>query len=187
MNTNETTPLDVCSTTEVPDLGYIDLENAKTVVLMTMWSTLLANNLRNILRKFRERTEQQISSSTRWTSTQNRKILEAIHSQTHASSFRVFQYRSKQWNDHQRHSKLNFWPYYGTQTCHICLGEFEDDDFVRTLRCGHTFHNECVIRWMQTKIGLRSNDYDINWTDKSCAVCKKKVFSTRWIKNMEKS
>jgi hypothetical protein len=48
------------------------------------------------------------------------------------------------------------------ETCAICLCEFEDDEYVRTLKaCNHTFHSACVDDW------LLLND--------SCPCCRAKV------------
>ena len=34
-------------------------------------------------------------------------------------------------------------------TCNICLEEFkEGDDMRRITHCGHTFHSECIERWL---------------------------------------
>lgn len=42
-------------------------------------------------------------------------------------------------------------------TCVICLGEFNQGDEVAQLPCGHTFHEECVGKWLlrQTRCPLR--------------------------------
>lgn len=45
-------------------------------------------------------------------------------------------------------------------TCAVCLDDFKLDDEVRLLiRCGHTFHVECIDPWLKTK-------------KRSCPVCK---------------
>lgn len=33
-------------------------------------------------------------------------------------------------------------------TCSICLVEFEENDEIRKLRCGHVFHCECIDPWL---------------------------------------
>ena len=45
--------------------------------------------------------------------------------------------------------------------CTICQMEFKDDDVLRTLRCLHMFHKECIDRWLLTVNG-------------ACVVCKVK-------------
>ena len=36
-----------------------------------------------------------------------------------------------------------------SETCTICLGDYEDDEQLRLLPCGHCFHAECVDAWLQ--------------------------------------
>ncbi|KAL1537304.1 RING/U-box superfamily protein [Salvia divinorum] len=37
------------------------------------------------------------------------------------------------------------------EMCSICLVEFEEKDLVNKLgRCGHTFHVECMEKWLET-------------------------------------
>ena len=33
-------------------------------------------------------------------------------------------------------------------TCAVCCDDFESEDTVRVLRCGHRFHLECVDKWL---------------------------------------
>ncbi|KAK4256716.1 hypothetical protein QN277_006403 [Acacia crassicarpa] len=34
------------------------------------------------------------------------------------------------------------------QECRVCLSELQEGDKVRTLKCKHTFHQECLDRWL---------------------------------------
>lgn len=34
--------------------------------------------------------------------------------------------------------------------CTICLDEFNDDDDIIELKCGHHFHEECIVHWFKT-------------------------------------
>ena len=36
--------------------------------------------------------------------------------------------------------------------CSICVGEYEEGDLMRVLRCGHGFHVDCIDRWVLHKI-----------------------------------
>jgi len=36
----------------------------------------------------------------------------------------------------------------GEDLCQICLVPFEDDDLATSLPCKHTFHKECVSKWL---------------------------------------
>lgn len=46
-------------------------------------------------------------------------------------------------------------------TCMVCLSEYEKDEILRTLPCFHTYHAECVDRWL-----IEQN---------SCPVCKNPI------------
>lgn len=45
------------------------------------------------------------------------------------------------------------------ETCAICLEDPQQGDTVRVLQCGHSFHRECIDRWL-------------NKENKACPVCK---------------
>jgi len=34
--------------------------------------------------------------------------------------------------------------------CTVCLDEFEDDDDMIELKCGHHFHEDCIVHWFKT-------------------------------------
>ena len=38
----------------------------------------------------------------------------------------------------------------GTQ-CFVCFEDYEKEDGLRVLPCGHRFHVECVDRWLRSK------------------------------------
>ncbi|CAE7811213.1 RNF149 [Symbiodinium sp. CCMP2456] len=50
------------------------------------------------------------------------------------------------------------------ETCAVCLENFQDGDSVRVLRCRHTFHTECVDRWLAV--------------NRLCPLCKQDVAPT---------
>ena len=35
--------------------------------------------------------------------------------------------------------------------CSICLGQLENSQFKYKLPCGHTFHRDCIDRWLKVK------------------------------------
>ena len=37
------------------------------------------------------------------------------------------------------------------ETCSVCLNTFQEKATIRTLACGHTFHMDCIDRWMVGK------------------------------------
>lgn len=47
------------------------------------------------------------------------------------------------------------------EKCAICLGEYENDEMVKTLPCYHVFHSECVDRWLKV--------------NKICPFCKQSI------------
>jgi hypothetical protein len=34
-------------------------------------------------------------------------------------------------------------------SCAVCLSEFDDDDVLRRLPCGHNFHRSCIDKWLK--------------------------------------
>lgn len=47
------------------------------------------------------------------------------------------------------------------EKCVICLGEYERDDVIKRLPCGHIFHSECVDRWLKV--------------NRTCPSCKRSI------------
>ncbi|CAH1438980.1 unnamed protein product [Lactuca virosa] len=51
--------------------------------------------------------------------------------------------------------------------CSICLGEYEDDDWVKTIpNCSHVFHVSCIDTWFQTHSNCplcRSDIFDLEF------------------------
>jgi hypothetical protein len=35
--------------------------------------------------------------------------------------------------------------------CLVCTEDCQDGDVITTLRCGHTFHSACVVKWLRCK------------------------------------
>eukprot|EP00500_Bicosoecida_sp_ms1_P001276 CAMPEP_0203807898 /NCGR_PEP_ID=MMETSP0115-20131106/1312_1 /ASSEMBLY_ACC=CAM_ASM_000227 /TAXON_ID=33651 /ORGANISM="Bicosoecid sp, Strain ms1" /LENGTH=307 /DNA_ID=CAMNT_0050716583 /DNA_START=399 /DNA_END=1318 /DNA_ORIENTATION=+ len=47
------------------------------------------------------------------------------------------------------------------QTCMVCLGEYEENEVIRTLPCLHIFHQPCIDKWLSA--------------NKTCPLCKHDV------------
>ena len=47
-------------------------------------------------------------------------------------------------------------------TCSICLGEYIDDRKMSRLKCGHIYHKECIMKW-------------INNNNNECPLCRTEV------------
>ena len=53
--------------------------------------------------------------------------------------------------------------------CSIGLSEFEDGETVKTLRCGHSFHPECIDTWLVNERAL-------------CPVCRQGIYQVEdWV------
>ena len=50
-------------------------------------------------------------------------------------------------------------------TCNICLCDYETDEMVKTLPCGHCYHSPCIDRWLRNVA--------------NCPVCKQQVDGSR--------
>jgi len=50
------------------------------------------------------------------------------------------------------------------EQCAICRMEFEADDELRVLRCGHAEHAECIDQWLAV--------------NKSCPLCQTEIISS---------
>ncbi|GAV86085.1 zf-RING_2 domain-containing protein [Cephalotus follicularis] len=54
--------------------------------------------------------------------------------------------------------------------CAVCLSEFEKGEKTRTLKCKHTFHKDCLDRWLQQY-----------WA--TCPLCRTKVLPDEIVAN----
>ena len=53
--------------------------------------------------------------------------------------------------------------------CSVCLSEFENGEMIKTLRCGHTFHTECIDPWLINERAL-------------CPVCRQGIYQVEdWV------
>jgi hypothetical protein len=50
----------------------------------------------------------------------------------------------------------------GQDKCTVCLEEFNDDDDMIELKCGHHFHEECIVHWFKT-------------CSNKCPICREEV------------
>ena len=46
--------------------------------------------------------------------------------------------------------------------CSICLGEYEEDEVLARLPCGHLFHQECISSWCSNHTRCPLCNYDLN-------------------------
>lgn len=49
-----------------------------------------------------------------------------------------------------------------TETCPICLENFKEGLYKRSLNCNHTFHKKCIDKWL--------------FKEESCPICRKNPF-----------
>jgi len=49
-----------------------------------------------------------------------------------------------------------------TQKCSICLEQFESGNRIRTIECLHSYHADCIDRWLATKATCPVCNYQIN-------------------------
>ncbi|KAH7565796.1 hypothetical protein ACOSQ2_022172 [Xanthoceras sorbifolium] len=54
--------------------------------------------------------------------------------------------------------------------CAVCLSDFEDGEKVRRLKCQHTFHKDCLDRWLQQYLA-------------TCPLCRTKVLPDAVVAN----
>uniref|UniRef100_A0A2P2IYQ3 RING-type domain-containing protein n=1 Tax=Rhizophora mucronata TaxID=61149 RepID=A0A2P2IYQ3_RHIMU len=54
------------------------------------------------------------------------------------------------------------WEQKGSTGCTVCLTEFSEGDWLRKLGCGHTFHKDCLDKWLQRFLA-------------TCPLCRTKV------------
>ena len=47
--------------------------------------------------------------------------------------------------------------------CVVCQCDYEENDTLKILRCGHCFHGDCIDRWLKD--------------NKKCCMCKASVAS----------
>ena len=52
-----------------------------------------------------------------------------------------------------------------SSTCSICIDDFEKDEMLRVLPCGHMYHMECILPWLTTRAP-------------NCPLCKDNIDNT---------
>ena len=52
-----------------------------------------------------------------------------------------------------------------SSTCSICIDDFEKDEMLRVLPCGHMYHTECILPWLTTRAP-------------NCPLCKDNIDNT---------
>lgn len=58
-------------------------------------------------------------------------------------------------------NELNF--FFFKNSCAICLEDYEKDQEIRYLPCGHCFHSQCILQWLPN--------------NKTCPFCKMEIDS----------
>ncbi|KAE8715822.1 E3 ubiquitin-protein ligase RHA2A [Hibiscus syriacus] len=59
---------------------------------------------------------------------------------------------------------------HSSNQCTVCLSELEEGEKVRKLKCKHTFHKDCLDRWLQQY-----------WA--TCPLCRTKVLPDEIVAN----
>mmetsp|Transcript_8148 Transcript_8148/g.11737 ORF Transcript_8148/g.11737 Transcript_8148/m.11737 type:complete len:414 (-) Transcript_8148:40-1281(-) len=54
-------------------------------------------------------------------------------------------------------------------TCSICLCEYESNEIIVTLPCGHVYHDDCVSSWTSNHIRCPLCNYDLTSVEETCA------------------
>ena len=65
------------------------------------------------------------------------------------------------------------WP--KAEECAVCLGEFEQGDQLRRMRCGHFFHCACIDEWLIGKGRARAASSGAHLP--TCPLCKAPVLT----------
>ena len=47
---------------------------------------------------------------------------------------------------------------YVPELCSICLSIYTEDEMITTLKCGHSFHNECISEWYSISTSEAENE-----------------------------
>jgi len=55
-------------------------------------------------------------------------------------------------------------------TCAICIADYEPDDLLRVLPCGHNFHKDCIDQWFKQSLLCPFCKKDIRTTNEETAV-----------------
>jgi len=58
-------------------------------------------------------------------------------------------FRQKQIKNIGKYKKVKSGSELLTVTCPICIEEFKENEYYRTLECSHSFHKRCIDRWFR--------------------------------------
>ncbi|KAK0606579.1 hypothetical protein LWI29_000985 [Acer saccharum] len=95
------------------------------------------------------------------------QFLKFIEEKNPTISYKLMRQQATSTSDHHHHHESNN---INNIECAVCLSDFEDSEQVRSLKCKHTFHKDCLDRWLQQYLA-------------TCPLCRTKVLPDEIVAN----